>query len=211
MTSHRTLVRRTALATTAGLAALILAACSDGGDHNMGSMGTDSTPSATAPAKAEDEDHNDADISFSKEMIQHHRQAIEMAGLADSRASSKEIKDLATKIKGAQDPEIRTMSGRLTAWGEEIPADMSGMGHGMSSSATGMMSDDDMAKLEKASGAEFDKMFLEMMVKHHEGAVDMANTEKSKGSYGPAVELANDVVTAQTAEIEQMNKMLDES
>jgi uncharacterized protein (DUF305 family) len=212
MTAHRKLIRRTALAATAGLAALVLAACGGGG-HDMGSMGSDSaSPSASASAEAGK--HNDADVSFATEMIQHHRQAVEMADLAADRASSQEVKDLATKIKGAQDPEIKTMSGWLTSWGEEVPADMSGMeGHDMGdmSSMPGMMSSEDMGKLEKASGAEFDKMFLEMMIKHHEGAVSMAKTEKANGEYGPAVKLADDVITAQTAEIEQMNKMLGKS
>ncbi|WP_033327470.1 DUF305 domain-containing protein [Streptomyces yerevanensis] len=208
MTAHRKLIRRTALAATAGVAALVLAACGGGG-HDMGSMGSDSSPSASASAKAGK--HNDADASFATDMIQHHRQAVEMADLAADRASSQEVKDLATKIKGAQDPEIKTMSGWLTSWGEEVPADMSGMeGHDMGdmSSMPGMMSGEDMDKLEKASGAEFDKMFLEMMIKHHEGAVEMAETQKADGKYGPAVKLADDVITAQTAEIEQMNKML---
>ncbi len=213
MTAHRKLIRRTALAVTAGAAALVLSAC--GGGHDMSSMGSDSdsSPSATASAKAGN--HNDQDVSFAEEMIQHHRQAVEMADLATDRASSQEVKALATKIKGAQDPEIETMSGWLTSWGEEVPADMSGMeGHDMgdmSSDMPGMMSSEDMDMLEKASGAEFDKMFLEMMVKHHEGAVEMAKTQKADGKYGPAVKLADDVITAQTAEIEQMNKMLGKS
>ena len=208
MTAHRKLIRRTALAATAGVAALVLSACGGGG-HDMGSMGSDSSTKATASAKA---GNNDADVSFATEMIQHHRQAVEMAELAADRASSQEVKDLATKIKGAQDPEIKTMSSWLTSWGEEVPADMSGMeGHDMSSGMPGMMSSEDMDKLEKASGAEFDKMFLEMMVQHHEGAIKMAKTEKANGEYGPAVKLADDVITAQTAEIEQMNKMLGKS
>jgi uncharacterized protein (DUF305 family) len=66
-------------------------------------------------------DHNAADVSFSKEMIQHHRQAVEMAGLAADHASSAQVKSLATKIKGAQAPEIKTMSGWLTSWGEQVP------------------------------------------------------------------------------------------
>ncbi|WP_328478466.1 DUF305 domain-containing protein [Streptomyces sp. NBC_00377] len=211
MTARRKIVRRTALAVTAGAATLVLAACSSGGGgHDMGSMNSDSSPSATASAKAGD--HNGQDVSFATEMIQHHRQAVEMAELAADRASSQDVKDLATKIKGAQDPEIKTMSGWLTSWGEEVPADMSGMeGHDMSSGMPGMMSSEDMDKLEKASGTEFDKMFLEMMVEHHTGAVEMAKTEKADGKYGPATKLADDVISAQTAEIEEMNKMLGKS
>ncbi|SEC80426.1 Uncharacterized conserved protein, DUF305 family [Streptomyces sp. 3213] len=196
MTARRGFARRTvALAVTASVAALTLAACGDNSD-SKGSGGTKAGG------------HNAADVSFSKEMIQHHRQAVEMAGLAADRASSAQVKSLATKIKGAQDPEIKTMSGWLTSWGEKVPQDMTGMGHDMSSSAFGMMTEADMGKLEKASGTMFDSMFLNMMVEHHEGAVAMAKTEKADGSYRPATELAADVITAQSAEITQMNKML---
>jgi uncharacterized protein (DUF305 family) len=205
LTAHRKIIRRAAFAVTAGAAALVLAACGGGQDASPKESG--SSPSAAAPAKAGD--HNDQDVSFAGDMITHHRQAVEMAGLAADRASSQEVKDLATKIKGAQAPEIGTMSGWLTSWGEEAPADMSGMD--MSSSMPGMMSSEDMGALKGASGTEFDEMFLEMMVKHHQGAVEMARTEKADGKYGPTVSLADNVITAQTTEIEQMNKMLGES
>jgi uncharacterized protein (DUF305 family) len=196
MTAQRRFVRRTVLAATASVAALTLAACGNDGDSKA-SSGSGSSG------------HNAADVSFSKDMIQHHRQAVEMAGLAADHASSAQVKSLATKIEGAQAPEIKTMSGWLTSWGEQVPQDMSGMDHDMSSSSTpGMMSDADMGKLEKASGADFDTMFLNMMVEHHEGAVDMARTEKADGKYDPATKLAADVITAQSAEIKQMNKML---
>ncbi|MFG3371184.1 DUF305 domain-containing protein [Streptomyces sp. NPDC048156] len=233
MTAYRTFVRRTAVAATAGAAALALAACGSdkpAGGHDMGAKESGSRPAASTQAdghnSADGHDttdaHNSADISFAKEMIQHHRQAVEMAELAEGRAASKDVKGLAAKIKGAQDPEIEKMSGWLTAWGEKVPADTSGMDHDMSSpmpemdhdmssSMPGMMSAGDMDELKKASGGDFDKKFLAMMVKHHEGAVTMGRTEKSDGKYGPATQLAADVVTAQTAEIEQMDKMLGKS
>ncbi|MET7488376.1 DUF305 domain-containing protein [Streptomyces sp. NPDC005538] len=195
MTAQRRFVRRAVLAATASVAALTLAACG-GGTGGKADGGTEAGG------------HNAADVSFSKEMIQHHRQAVEMAGLAAGHASSAQVKSLATKIKGAQDPEIETMSGWLTSWGEKVPQDMSGMGHDMSSSTPGMMSDADMGKLEKASGTAFDTMFLTMMVEHHKGAVDMAKAEKADGRYGPATGLAADVITAQSAEITRMNKLL---
>ncbi|WP_405483126.1 DUF305 domain-containing protein [Streptomyces sp. NBC_00009] len=222
MTAHRTFVRRAAVAATAGAAALVLAACGSdkpAGEHHKGAKESGSSPATSTRADGHDkaegrnnaDGHNSADVSFAKEMIQHHRQAVEMAGLAEGRAASKDVKSLAARIEGAQDPEIENMSGWLTAWGEEVPADMSGMGHDMSSSMPGMMSASDMDELKKASGGDFDKKFLAMMVKHHEGAVAMGRTEKSDGKYGPATRLAADVVTAQTAEIEQMNKMLGKS
>ena len=215
MTASRGFLRRAALTVTAGAAALVLTACggdSDGNSHDMGSMASESgSPKAGSSGKPGAGGHNKADVGFAEEMIQHHRQAVDMAELADSRAVSPEVKELATKIKGAQDPEIETMSGWLTAWGEKVPEDMAGMGHDMGSGMPGMMSADDMADLEKASGAAFDEKFLKLMVEHHEGAVEMAETEKTEGKYGPAIDLAEDVITAQTAEIEQMNKMLDKA
>ncbi|MBK3574649.1 DUF305 domain-containing protein [Streptomyces sp. MBT65] len=205
MSAQRRFVRRTVLAVTATVAALTLAAC--GGDGDKASSGSETGTASTSATGG----HNAADISFSKDMIQHHRQAVEMAGLAAGHASSTQVKSLATKIEGAQGPEIKTMSGWLTSWGEQVPEDMSGMDHAMSSSTPGMMSDADMTKLEKASGTAFDAMFLTMMVDHHEGAVEMAKTEKANGKYQPATKLAADVITAQSAEIAQMNKMLGKS
>ncbi|MFG2524657.1 DUF305 domain-containing protein [Streptomyces sp. NPDC048527] len=222
MTAYRTFVRRTAVAATAGAAALVLAACGSdtpAGGQDMGAKESGSSPAASTQAEGHDsagghdtaDGHNGADVSFAMEMIHHHQQAVEMAELAKGRAASKDVKELAAKIKSAQDPEIEQMSGWLTAWGEEVPADMSGMEHDMPSSMPGMMSAGDMDELKKATGGDFDKKFLAMMVDHHEGAVTMGRTEKADGKYGPATRLAADVVTAQTAEIERMNKMLGKS
>jgi uncharacterized protein (DUF305 family) len=207
MTDTRTLVRRAALAATAVTAALVLAAC--GGDG-----GSDTAADAPASSSAGEEAgaHNDQDVSFAQGMIPHHQQALQMAEMAAGRASAAEVKDLASRIRQAQDPEIRTMSEWLKAWGEEVPSAAPGMdhsgGHGAGSGMAGMMDDKDMDKLSKASGKAFDTLFLTLMVEHHEGAVKMAETEKSDGRYGPATKLADAVVTAQTAEIEEMNKLL---
>jgi uncharacterized protein (DUF305 family) len=211
MTARRSVIRRTTLVVATAATAALLAACgSAGGGHDMGSMGSSSSsPTASATSSTQAAGHNGADVTFATEMIQHHRQAVEMADLAATRAASPEVKDLATKIKGAQAPEIAAMSGWLTGWGEQVPEDVTAMGHDMSSSdMPGMMASGDMDKLTAASGAEFDTMFLTMMVGHHEGAVEMAKAEKAQGSYGPAKKLADDVVTAQTAEIAQMDKLL---
>ncbi|WP_405643427.1 DUF305 domain-containing protein [Streptomyces sp. NBC_00019] len=209
MSTSRT--RRAALMAATVTAALVLAACgdsdSDSGDAGHGSShGTSSSPSADTAAA-----HNAQDVSFAQGMIPHHRQALEMAGLAADRASSAEVKSLAARIEKAQDPEIKTMSGWLKSWGEEIPeagASMPGMDHGSQSGMPGMMDDADMEMLGKASGKGFDTMFLTMMVEHHEGAVDMAETEKTKGRYAAATAMADDIITGQTAEITEMNKLL---
>ena len=219
MTSTRTLLRRAALAATAGTAALVLAACGgDNGGSDAGSAAKESAPSS-ADATADATAHNDQDVSFAQGMIPHHQQAVEMAEMAADRASSAQVKDLAARIRKAQDPEIETMSGWLKAWGEDVPSATPGMdhsgghtgGHSDGSDMAGMMGQKDMDELMKASGKAFDTMFLTMMVEHHEGAVEMATTEKEKGRYGPATDLADAVVTAQTAEIKEMNKLLGKS
>ncbi|MGW2586648.1 DUF305 domain-containing protein [Streptomyces virginiae] len=203
MISKRSLLCRSAAATVAVSAALVLAACGNGNDASAGHTAT--SPSASAPISQGQ--HNAADVAFAKGMIPHHRQAIEMAGLAASRAQSAEVKKLAEDIRKAQDPEIKTLSGWLTSWGEQVPAEGSHSAHGMA----GMMSPQEMEKLKNSSGAAFDTAFMELMIKHHEGAVEMAKTEKAQGVFPDAKTMADAIVTAQSAEIEQMNKLLGRS
>ncbi|MCX5417644.1 DUF305 domain-containing protein [Streptomyces sp. NBC_00059] len=205
MTSKRSLVRRTAAVAASAAAALVLAACGGNGDSSAGHDGH-SKESPSASASASQGQQNAADVAFAKGMIPHHRQAVEMADLAPSRAGSAEVKTLAEQIKKAQDPEIKTLSGWLTSWGEEVPAEgaMDHSEHGMS----GMMTAEDMDKLKDSSGKAFDTAFMEMMIKHHEGAVSMAETEKADGSYEPAKKMAEAIITSQTAEITQMNELL---
>ncbi|MFF9136714.1 DUF305 domain-containing protein [Streptomyces albogriseolus] len=210
MNTTRSLPRRTALAAAATVAALVLAACGGNGDTSTAGTSPGTTTSASIPAG----EHNEADVTFAQGMIPHHRQAILMADMAETRASSSDVKALASQIKKAQDPEIETMSGWLRAWGETIPQGMDGMdgmNDGDASSMPGMMNNQQMDDMRDASGKAFDTMFLTMMIEHHEGAVEMARTEKTQGAYGPAKELADDIITAQTAEITQMRKMLDAS
>ncbi|MFD5325184.1 DUF305 domain-containing protein [Streptomyces sp. NPDC127092] len=198
--------RRTALAALVAASALFLAGCGDNGDGSAAA-----SPSPTTSASVPAGEHNQADVDFAQGMIPHHRQAVTMSDMAATRASSSEVKALAAKIKKAQEPEIATMSAWLTSWGEEVPQGMDGMDgmdHGDASSMPGMMSDQQMDDMRGASGKAFDTMFLTMMIKHHEGAVDMAETEKKEGSYGPAKDLADDIITAQKAEITQMKQML---
>ena len=210
MISKRSLLRRSAAATVAAAAALVLAACGNdsGNDGSAGHNGHTAT-SPSASASASQGQHNAADVAFAKGMIPHHRQAIEMADLAPSRAQSAEVKKLAEDIKKAQDPEIKTLSGWLTSWGEQVPAEgeMDHSAHGMA----GMMSPQEMEKLENSSGKAFDTAFMELMIKHHEGAVEMAKTEKAQGAFPDAKTMAAAIITSQSAEIEQMNKLLGRS
>ncbi|MER6693593.1 DUF305 domain-containing protein [Streptomyces minutiscleroticus] len=203
MNRKRSLVRPAVAVAAASAAALVLAACGSGED---GSAEHSGHTAASASAPASQGRHNAADTAFAQGMIPHHRQAVEMAALAASRAGSAEVKKLAQDIEKAQAPEIETLSGWLASWGEDVPAEgaMDHSAHGMG----GMMTDEDMDRLEKASGKAFDTAFLDMMVEHHEGAVEMAETERADGAYGPATKMAGEIVTSQSAEIERMNKLL---
>ncbi|WP_405632304.1 DUF305 domain-containing protein [Streptomyces sp. NBC_00016] len=217
MRNTRTLTHRAALTAAAVTAALVLAACGNDSSNDSGSghTGGHSSASSSTSADATAGAHNAQDVSFAQGMIPHHQQALEMAELAADRASSAGVKGLASRIEEAQGPEIRTIGGWLTSWGEDVPTSsdsttepMPGMDHSAGSGMPGMSDGSDMDELDKASGTDFDTMFLTMMIDHHEGAVAMATTEQSKGMYGPATSMADDIVTAQTAEIAEMNKLL---
>jgi uncharacterized protein (DUF305 family) len=179
-------------------AGLLLAGCSGTDDHTSGTH-----TSSSAAASTRSTAHNDADVIFAHEMIAHHQQAIAMARLVPSRSTNSQVKDLASQIEKAQDPEIQQMTGWLSQWA--AASSMPTMDHG---SMPGMMSDADMQKLQQAGGAEFDKMFLQMMVSHHQGAVDMAKTELATGADGDAKALAQSIIDAQTAQITKMQQML---
>ena len=186
-------------ALTAALAAttLLLAGCGQD-DSSSPDAGADTT-----------QQFNDADVSFAQDMIVHHRQAIEMSAMAADRAESQEVKDLAAGIESAQDPEIQTMTGWLEAWGEDVPedmGDMGGMDHG--EEMPGMMTREDMDELMDASGADFDQLFLTMMIEHHEGAIDMAQMEQSDGENPDAIAMAEQIQTAQEAEVVTMQQLL---
>ncbi|MQA80248.1 MAG: DUF305 domain-containing protein [Streptosporangiales bacterium] len=206
MTTYHVSTRKSIAIAATAAALIVLAACggNDGtaepGGHS-GMTGTTSSTSDSAGAR------NDADVQFAQQMIPHHRQAVQMADLAETRASSAEVKSLAATIKKAQGPEIKTMSGWLKTWGEPVPQESEGMDHS-GDDMSGMMTDEDMRELEQASGKAFDTAFLQMMIKHHKGAVSMAKTEKSDGSYQPAKDMADDIIASQTAEITEMNKIL---
>ncbi|WP_063728837.1 DUF305 domain-containing protein [Streptomyces sp. RTd22] len=206
MTRARPLLRRTTLASLTAVTALTLGAC--GGNDNAEVASTASAPATTATGR-----HNQADVTFAQQMIVHHRQAIEMADMAQEHAHSRDVKSLAVKIDKEQEPEIKTMTGWLKSWSEKVPEGltMPSMGHRSPSgtpSMPGMMDDQQMRDMTHTSGKAFDTMFLTMMIKHHQGAIDMARTEKKQGTYGPARTLAGDIITTQTAQITQMRKML---
>lgn len=181
-----------------------LAAC--GSDD---SSSADTTPATAAPGgSATTVELNSADVEFAQGMIAHHEQAIEMAEIAldPNIGASPAVIDLATRIKGAQDPEVELMTGWLTAAGEPVAMDAS-EGHDMSS-MDGMMTADQMDAMSAMTGAGFDQMWLGMMIAHHEGAISQSETVKANGSNVDVLALADQIITAQQAEITEMQALL---
>ncbi len=199
------------MATPARLAALVggltlaltLSACGDGASSTSGS----GAPPAAIEASEISQEHNAADVEFAQQMIPHHRQAMEMAEPAADRAESEDVKALAEEIIAAQQPEIETMTAMLDRWGQSMSGDgpMGGMDMG---GMNGMMTPQQMTELENASGAEFDRLFLQMMIVHHEGAVEMARAEQVDGKNPQAIELAKQIESTQTEEIARMQGLL---
>lgn len=180
-------------------ALLALAGCasttSSGGMDNMPGMGSSASAS---PAS----DVNNADMQFTMMMIPHHEQAVEMADMILAKDGIDErVLTLAEQIKSAQGPEIDLMESWLDEWGTPM-GDMDGMDHG------GMMSDTDMQALEDATGAEASRLFLEQMIVHHEGAIEMAQDEVDNGQNPDVVTLAENIIASQTTEIATMEDIL---
>ena len=144
---------------------------------------------------------SDADVMFAQMMIPHHEQAIELSDLALNPAAgaSEAIKQLATQIKGNQDPEIAFMKAWLEERGESSTAD-DGVDH--SSMMSGMLSLEDLDALRLLTGDEFDRAWIAAMIAHHEGAIEMAETVQRDGDDDEIAALAADIITAQAAEIE---------
>ena len=157
-----------------------------------------------------DEAHNAQDVTFVKDMLPHHEQAVVMSDLALSQAGSPAVKDLATRIKAAQAPEIATMKGWLTSWGEDEAGghDMGSMDSMDMGGMKGMASEEDLTALRNASGAEFDRLFLKDMTAHHEGAVEMAKAEIAKGKDPAAKTLAQQISSSQEKEITEMRQLM---
>jgi uncharacterized protein (DUF305 family) len=187
--------------------AFSLAACGSSDTARSSTSPPAATVGSVASASASS-DFNTADVQFAQGMIPHHQQAVEMAVIAldPTRGASAKVLDLAARIKDAQDPEIEMMGGWLASWGQPMQMD-TGMSQAMHMT-DGMMTDDEMNGLHSAKGAEFDTMWMQMMVRHHEGAIAMAQTVKTSGSNTDVIALADQVITAQQSEITEMKTML---
>ena len=206
-------------------AALVVAGCTDTASDTATSPTASSTAmsgsmpgmdhggsSASAPPSATRSDFNDADVMFLQMMYPHHAQAVDMAKRVPSRSQNQQVITLAQNIEKAQAPEMKQMTALLTSFGKPAPStemsghDMPGMG-GM----PGMMSAEQMNDLTGLSGKAFDQLWLQMMIDHHSGAVDMSNTELRDGTNADTKKLAQAIIANQQAEITQMRVMLGQS
>lgn len=135
------------------------------------------------------------------------------ASAAFSRSDDADVLDLASRIGSGQQPEIETMTGWLQEWGAEAPGDSGGMGgmdHGGMGGMDSMMSPEQMQGLQASSGSAFDRLFLEMMIEHHRGAVEMAQVELRDGVDPDALALARSITDTQRSEIAEMQAVLQQ-
>lgn len=188
------------------LAALFLSSCTS--DEQRGDGHTDHAHSETTGAPQPGQaPHNADDVTFARDMMPHHKQALQLVDLARDRSTDRALLDLGGKIAAAQGPEMGQLSDMLRSWGEDPGAGMHHGGHGMA--MPGMVDDATMKRLESLSGREFDTLWLESMISHHQGAVEMARAEIANGDNPQAKTLAQHIIEAQEAEIAQMKKMLE--
>jgi len=207
---HHTPVTISALAVAAALA---LAGCASGTPQSSTSPAATSLAASSATAADVSPEHGSNDVLFAQMMIPHHQQAVTMSRtLLGKDGIPQDVRELAERIVAAQGPEIDHMNQMLQAWGQPAVTDSSGMGmnDGMMSdgAGNGMMSDEQMGQLDDAAGADAARIYLEQMIRHHRGAIVMAQNEVDNGQNPEAIALAKAIITAQNAEIEEMEGLL---
>lgn len=184
------------------LAALFLSACGGGSSNGHDAHSTADTPVITGQPAG----FNADDVAFASNMIPHHQQAVELSALVPDRSTNPPLIALAQQISAEQQPEVNVMKVFLVQWNENPDSNSGHGGHG--NTMQGMVDEATMTKLKSLSGTEFDKLWLESMISHHQGAVEMAKAEMANGDNVDAKSLANNIVTTQEAEIGQMKQML---
>lgn len=145
---------------------------------------------------------NASDVRFMQDMIVHHRQAIDMALLAPSRARSVELKRFAARIRDAQTPEIAAMAAWLREQGQRVPGH-----HARHESMPGLATPEQLSALRAATGAEFDRLFVTLMTAHHQGAIVMAQRVLAEGSHVRVHELAEEIAITQGVEIDRLRRI----
>ncbi|MEU8720530.1 DUF305 domain-containing protein [Streptomyces antimycoticus] len=224
MLNRRTTLHTASLAAALAAAlALVLTGCdaeSDGGAD--AGKGEDGKPAVIAPgkpgeaakklsaeeaAKAGDDDSpNTADRSYVRMMIEHHAQALVMTDLASDRAESAKVERLAERIAAGQKPEIEAMRAWQKTNGGAPKGDASAH-EGHDARMPGMATAAELKRLRDAEGADFDALFLKLMIAHHRGAVSMATDVLAQGNNIRVEEMAGDVIAQQSSEIRRMLQM----
>ncbi|WP_129771678.1 DUF305 domain-containing protein [Streptomyces sp. L-9-10] len=213
-------VRRSVVAAAVAAAALALGACESGGDNGTDAAKADTGKGAgvVAPGKpgepaktlsaeealkaAPDNTPNSADFTYAQMMIVHHGQALDMTALVPERAGSEQVKRLASRIADAQKPEI----GMMEAWLKNNGGAKKHAGHDHGT-MPGMATEAQLTQLRAAKGKAFDELFLKLMITHHQGAITMATEALSEGNNVQVEEMANDVISQQTSEMNRMRAM----
>jgi uncharacterized protein (DUF305 family) len=211
MTKHKKTRIGTSLFLAFGLGLTTLGACTI-------NIGTESM-APDRPSAAQGSEYSQQDLMFAQMMIPHHDQALEMSGIALENSTNQDVRDLAQRIYDGQGPEIEQMRSWLEnsstssgmthemADGTTMNNDMMGDNMMDSSTMAGMASDDSLAELASLSSPEFDILFLQLMMEHHEGALSMVSMIESSPSE-EAKELASEISSTQRAEIEEMSALL---
>jgi uncharacterized protein (DUF305 family) len=161
--------------------------------------------------------YNDADVDFATNMIQHHAQALTMVDHTIGRDLDPDVAALAEEIRTRQTPEIQQMVGLLNSWDHQPIPETSrdhanahgGDGAEMNADLPGMLTSGEVQGLEDASDPEVQSMWLDMMIEHHQGAIEMASAEQNDGKDEAATTLAAEIVKTQKAQVRTMQGLLD--
>ncbi len=167
--------------------------------------------SAEEAVEIADTSYSPADAQFMRDMIPHHHQALEMAALVGDRTNRQELIDIAGRINASQGDEIAFMQNWLRERGESVPDPTAHDAMHTHHTMAGMATPQQMAELAEAKGIDFDRLFLKLMITHHDGAVTMVEKllEQPGSAYDPVLfEFAGDITNDQTTEIERMNALL---
>jgi len=212
-----TFVRR---ALTVAVCALALAACTSdpdesGGDAPVVQLGG---PSESSRTLSDDEaaditapGYTDADVAFVQGMIPHHRQALEMTAMVEQRTDSRDIRALSERMDVGQTDEVAQLENWLTERGEDVPGAHGQHGAGHDELMPGMLTADELAQLRSARGKRFETLFLQYMIRHHEGAVLMVEQLLGGGQGGQesqVFQLAQHMDSDQRVEISRMKSLL---
>jgi uncharacterized protein (DUF305 family) len=198
MTSTRT--RLVAVLATVA-AATALTSCSTAAKEDRAANASSATSTEQTAS------HNEVDVMFAQMMIPHHQQAIELTALVPDRSTNPDLVALASKIAGEQQPEIGGMRALLLQW-DTSPTEMPHQSGHAGMSMQGMIDDATLVKLDSLKGADFDTLWLQSMISHHQGAIEMAKVEIADGKNVDMITMAKNIVAAQQAEIDQMKQML---